>query len=121
MQTAANDAGLSVSALICRQTLGNAGPRARRRPAPDMAMLAQLLAQLGKLGGNLNQIAHRMNEYDFGGERELMEMRAEHRAILAQHRALYDALLVGAWSSDRGADHHQWRKQLRRRMVGEAP
>jgi hypothetical protein len=94
MQTAANDAGLSVSALICRQTLGNAGPRARHRPAPDMAMLAQLLAQLGKLGGNLNQIAHRMNEYDFGGEPELLDMRAEHRAILAQHRALYDALLV---------------------------
>jgi hypothetical protein len=94
METAANDAGLSVSALICRQTLGSAGPRARHRPAPDMATLAQLLAQLGKLGGNLNQIAHRMNEYDFGGERELMEMRAEHRAILAQHRALYDALLV---------------------------
>jgi hypothetical protein len=94
MHAAARDAGLSVAALICRQTLGNEGPRTRRKPTVDVVVLAQLLAQIGRIGSNLNQIAHRLNEYDFAGEPELLAMRTEHRAILAQHQAVYDAILA---------------------------
>jgi hypothetical protein len=38
------------------------GPRPRKRtPAADERLLAQILAQLGKWGSNLNQLAHQAN------------------------------------------------------------
>lgn len=36
-------------------------PRARRRPSVDTTEVARLLGELGKVGSNLNQIAHRLN------------------------------------------------------------
>ena len=36
-------------------------PRAVRRPAVERENVARVLAQLGKIGSNLNQIAHHMN------------------------------------------------------------
>lgn len=36
-------------------------PRAVRRPAVDTAQVAKLLADLGKVGSNLNQIAYHLN------------------------------------------------------------
>lgn len=94
MKAAAQHAGLSVAALICARTLGSAGPRAQRKPGPDLVMLAQVLAQMGKAGANLNQIAHRLNEYDFEGIPELIDMKADHAAVLAEHRAVCQAILT---------------------------
>lgn len=52
-------AGLSSrSEYARRQCL--ARPKARR-PTVAVELLAQVLGQLGKVGGNLNQIAHRLN------------------------------------------------------------
>lgn len=79
--------------LRLRET-GSAGPRVRKKPGPDAAMLARVLSQLGKCGANLNQIAHRLNEYDFEGIPELVAMRDEHRDVLAEHRAVYQAILA---------------------------
>ena len=59
-----------------------------------MALLAKVLAQMGKAGSNLNQIAHRLNEYDFEGIPELLAMRADHQATVEQHRAVCDAILA---------------------------
>ena len=59
-----------------------------------MALLAKVLAQMGKTGGNLNQIAHRLNEYDFEGIPELQAMCAEHEEALAQHREVCEAILA---------------------------
>jgi CubicO group peptidase (beta-lactamase class C family) len=61
LDAAAERAGMSVSAFMRRQCLGTAGPRAARRPPVERAALAQILAQLGKCGSNLNQIARALN------------------------------------------------------------
>lgn len=61
MTTRAAEAGLSVSAFIRAAALGDAGPRARRRPIVDAAALAQTHAELRRIGNNLNQIAHALN------------------------------------------------------------
>ncbi len=57
----AAEAGLSVSAFIRAAALGDAGPRARRRPIVDAAALAKTHAELRRIGNNLNQIAHALN------------------------------------------------------------
>lgn len=62
IQTAAEEAGLTIGSL-CRVTLlKKVRTGQRRKPLADVVLLGQLLAQLGKTGNNLNQIAKRMNE-----------------------------------------------------------
>ena len=60
----ARSRGVTVSQLI-RETLlqkASPGPRPRKRtPAADERELARILAQLGKWGSNLNQLAHQAN------------------------------------------------------------
>lgn len=53
--------GLSIGAFIRKRAIGEAGERYRKRPPADRAELTRLLAQLGKIGSNLNQMARRMN------------------------------------------------------------
>lgn len=65
LEAAAERAGLTTGGFMRMQCLGTAGPRAARRPPVERAALAQLLAQLGKCGSNLNQIARVLNS---GGE-----------------------------------------------------
>ena len=61
LEAAAERAGMTVGAFMRHQCLGDAGPRAARRPPVERAALAQLLAQLGKCGSNVNQIARALN------------------------------------------------------------
>jgi hypothetical protein len=88
--SAAADAGLSLGAFVRQQTVGTAGPRAKRRPALDHVMLGRLLGALGKSGGNLNQIAHRFNRDEHADLPELYDALVEHRACVA---AIMGALL----------------------------
>jgi hypothetical protein len=53
-------AGLSPSALCLKVLLDTPLP-ARRRPVADAALLSKMLAELGKIGSNINQIAYRYN------------------------------------------------------------
>lgn len=94
MRAAAERAGLSLTAFICQQALGAPASRTRRTPSPDMVLLAKVLAQMGKAGSNLNQIAHRLNEYDFEGIPELLATQAEHAEVLAQHRDVCETILL---------------------------
>lgn len=56
LEAAANRAGLSLGGYA-RQTLLDAPPpRASRRPPIERAELARLLAHVGKLGSNINQL-----------------------------------------------------------------
>jgi hypothetical protein len=61
MEAAAERAGQSVASYVRQQCIGTPGPRAVPRPPVERAALAQLLAQLGKCGSNLNQIARVLN------------------------------------------------------------
>jgi hypothetical protein len=91
---AAEQAGLSVADYMHSRLGGKPGPRARRNPGADVVLLAKVLAQMGRAGSNLNQIAHRLNEYDFDGIPQLLAMRAEHDEALAEHRAVCEAILT---------------------------
>ena len=60
-----NDAtreGLTVSSYIRDTVLKRARTGARRKPLADVMLLTRTLAELGKVGSNLNQIARRINE-----------------------------------------------------------
>jgi uncharacterized protein (DUF1778 family) len=74
---AADHAGLSVSAFVRLVALGDAGPRAVRRPPIERRELARFLGHLGKVGSNLNQLAHAFNrDRRIPGLDELNAMRA---------------------------------------------
>lgn len=89
----AAEKGLDIGPYLRARETGSPGPRTRRKPGADATLLAKVLAQMGKAGSNLNQIAHRLNEYDFEGIPELQAMRAEHQGAIAEHRAVCAAIL----------------------------
>jgi hypothetical protein len=57
IQAVAEQAGLSVGALLRALALGDPGPRAVRKPPIERAELVRILGALGKIGSNVNQIA----------------------------------------------------------------
>src|SRR2546426_5457825 len=85
----ADKAGLAVAAFLRAAALGDPGPRAQRRPPADHVALRQILGHLGRIGNNLNQIAHALNASQ---KASLPELRAAIRAYLEQRDALFKAL-----------------------------
>lgn len=61
LESRATEAGLSVGAYLRACGLGDAGPRARRRPPVERELLARTNADLNRVGNNLNQIARTLN------------------------------------------------------------
>ncbi len=53
--------GLSIGSYVRARALSEPTTRAVRRPTVERAALSQILAQLGKCGSNLNQIARVLN------------------------------------------------------------
>lgn len=71
-----DDYGLTIGELVRVQCLNQPMPKRRtRKAAPDVVAVARVLAELGKVGSNLNQIARHMNA---GGNPDMAEM---HRAL----------------------------------------
>ena len=91
---AARQAGLSIGAYLRALALGSAGPRAVRRPPIERKELARLLGHLGKVGSNLNQLAHAFNR-----DRRIPGL-AELTAMRQQVGELRDALMKAL-----GRDH----------------
>ena len=61
LEEAAERAGLTLGSYIRERVLSAPKTRAVRRPPIEQKMLAQLLGQLGKAGGNIHQIVKHMN------------------------------------------------------------
>ena len=57
----ADKAGLTFGAFIRALSLGEAGPRARRRRPINDQVLVRVMGLHGKYGSNLNQIAYKLN------------------------------------------------------------
>ena len=77
-------AGLSIGAYLRALAVGSPGPRSVRRPPVERTELARLLGQLGKLGSNVNQLAHGFNRNGrLPGYAQLIAIRQE----VAQMRA----------------------------------
>ena len=76
--------GLTVGALVRNALLKVPPPRASRRPPVDLKAIARILPQLGKIGGNINQLAKQVNMGNFSAQvqegiryalRDLAELR----------------------------------------------
>lgn len=88
LETLAQEAGATVSDFVRGRALGE---RVRRSVvSPERQMLIHSLAQLGKLGSNLNQLAHHANAT--GGQYDRNELSAAlerwHRLVDRIHNHL---------------------------------
>jgi hypothetical protein len=61
LEEAANRAGLAPGSYVRSKVFGGNPPRAARVPPVERQGLALLLAQIGRVGGNLNQLARASN------------------------------------------------------------
>jgi hypothetical protein len=61
LDDAAERAGMTVTAFLLHRGLGTPARRAARRPQVEVVALARLLAECGKIGSNLNQLARAAN------------------------------------------------------------
>jgi hypothetical protein len=78
------EAGLSVGAFLRSLALGDAGPRAVRKPPVERKELARLLGHLGKVGSNINQFAHAFNrEGVIPGFPEILAIREDIKQMRA--------------------------------------
>jgi hypothetical protein len=77
--------GLKMGAYIRQSVLGVPGDRAQSAPSPNKEALAMLLAHIGKVGGNINQLAKRANSDGFGAitEEQFIDMKAQISAMRA--------------------------------------
>ncbi len=84
---AASRAGLTVASYARTRLIGPSLPRNVKRPSIDRELLAKLIAQLGKIGSNLNQIARAANMNSAGAQdlddalREATQFKAAIRAV----------------------------------------
>jgi hypothetical protein len=85
----ADKAGLAIAAFMRAAALGDAGPRAQRRPPADHKALRQILGELGRIGNNINQIARALNT---GVQASLPDLQKALRAYLDLRRAILNAL-----------------------------
>ena len=61
LEARAAASGLSVASYLRAAALGEAGPRARRRPTIEKELLGTAIAELNRVGNNVNQIARMGN------------------------------------------------------------
>jgi len=85
----ADRAGLSTAGFMRAAALGDAGPRAQRRPPADHKALRKILGELGRVGNNLNQIARTLNTGGLASPPELIEAL---RAYIEIRNAIFEAL-----------------------------
>lgn len=62
LEADASAAGMKAGSYIRWLLTHGEAPRSVRRPPIELETLRVLLGQLGKVGSNLNQIAHRLND-----------------------------------------------------------
>lgn len=89
IQARADRAGLASAAFLRAIALGEAGPRARRRPPVDHVVIRQLLGELNRVGNNINQIARSLNS---GEDLNIPELREALAAYVKVADAIYVAL-----------------------------
>jgi len=90
MEANASAAGLCLSSFIRSVTTLRQRTRAvRRRPSPDMLRVAQVLAQTGRIGGNVYQLVRGMNLGDVPRVEEMYAAAKEARDFIAAAREAF--------------------------------
>ena len=97
IEAGASAAGLTLASFARARILANPA-KPSRRATPDMALLAQILGQLGRVGSNINQIARGLNGGDMRGLDDLPLALAEFRGTAS--------LILRALGMRPDADHH---------------
>lgn len=90
IDAAADRAGLSIGAFARAVLLGSPEPRARRRPPVEVREIARLFGEIGKIGSNVNQLAHHANAAR--ALPKLSELRSINFYLMEMHDALMRAL-----------------------------
>ena len=81
LQDYADRAGLSLSGFLRHTTLNTKPPRQSYRPVKDHEKLALLLASIGRIGNNINQLAYVANTGSWPEHQNLDEACADIRRI----------------------------------------
>lgn len=90
MEANAAAAGLRLSSYLrSLATLRRRTRPVRRPPSPDMQRVAQVLAQTGRIGGNIYQLVRGMNLGDIPRSDELEAAGKEARAFIAAAREAF--------------------------------
>lgn len=85
----ADKSGLALGAFARAAMFGATGLRAKRRPTADREALLRVLGELGRVGNNVNQIAHRLNA---GQQADADEVRRACREVVAAMDLVREAL-----------------------------
>lgn len=80
IENRARAAGLSTAAYLRACALGDKGPRSQRRPSVEIEQFGKAIAELNKIGNNVNQIAHAVN-LGKDPDRILLKRMAEELSI----------------------------------------
>lgn len=83
LEALADREGLTLGSYVRSRSLEQPTTRAVRRPTVAVKLLGGLLAQIGKIGSNLNQIARQLNQGATLPLSEIETVLGEHRQILA--------------------------------------
>lgn len=73
----ADKSGVTVSDLLRSGSMQVPLPRARRRPVQNADELSAVLRQVGKIGSNVNQLAHKANMGQWPGVEAIAQARAD--------------------------------------------
>lgn len=87
IEASAERAGLTAGSYARQTVLGAPPPRQVRRPTVEKLLLSKLLGQLGKIGGNLNQLAKATNQGMVVYQNEIL-------VALGGLRVVRDAIMV---------------------------
>jgi mobilization protein NikA len=87
IEAAAERASLTAGSYARQVLLGAPPPRQVRRPVVEKQLLAKLLGELGKIGGNLNQLAKTANQGLLVYENEIL-------AVLGGLRPVRNAIMT---------------------------
>lgn len=79
----ADNAGISVASLIRHAVLNEPPPPRSRRPPADRRELALVLAAVGRIGANVNQLAHHANTGGWPEARLIAQARDDIRWMRA--------------------------------------
>ena len=90
IDAAARAAGLAIGPYMRKVALGSSGIRAKKRPTHMNEALARLLAEAGKIGSNVNQIAKWSNTEKLSPV--LATVKSMQRDLAVMRSALMEAL-----------------------------
>jgi hypothetical protein len=95
VKAAAATAGMELTDYVHARLSDDRYEPLRKSAGPDIEALRKILAQMGKQGSNLNQLAHHLNSCEGRElEDEVRAMRAAHDVALAEHHAVCAAIMT---------------------------